>query len=129
MTTPPDPPDAIPSDDFALAARATPLARVIGAEIEAAGGRITFERYMVLALGHAEHGYYSRELVAWGADGDYETSPEVHSIFGYLWARQLEQCWELLGRPDRFEIVEPGAGSGRFAVDVLTWLRERAPDR
>jgi SAM-dependent MidA family methyltransferase len=118
----------MPPDDFALAAQATPLARVIGAEIEAAGGRIAFERYMALALGHPEHGYYSRELVAWGADGDYETSPEVHSIFGYLWARQIEQCWELLGRPDRFDIVEPGAGSGRFAVDLLTWLRERAPE-
>ncbi|HJM74670.1 MAG TPA: SAM-dependent methyltransferase [Dehalococcoidia bacterium] len=123
MTTPPD---QIP-DDFALAAQATPLASVIEAEIEAADGHITFERYMALTLGHPEHGYYSRELVAWGADGDYETSPEVHSIFGYLWARQLEQCWDLLDRPDRFDIVEPGAGSGRFAVDLLTWLRERAP--
>ncbi|MEE8336575.1 MAG: SAM-dependent methyltransferase [Dehalococcoidia bacterium] len=128
MTTPPETaPDATPPDDFALAAQATPLARVIAQELEAASGRITFERYMALALGHPEHGYYSRELVAWGADGDYETSPEVHSIFGYLWARQIAQCWELLDRPDRFDVVEPGAGSGRFAVDVLTWLRERAP--
>ena len=117
-----------PDDDFALASRATPLARVIGNEIAAADGRITFERFMALALGHPEHGYYSREQLAWGAQGDYETSPEVHSIFGYLWAQQIAECWQRLGKPNPFPVIEPGAGSGRFAVDVHTWLRERAPE-
>ncbi len=113
-------------DDFALAARSTPLARVVREEIEQSGP-ITFERFMALALGHPRHGYYSREQVVWGAQGDYETSPEVHPIFGYLWAQQIEQCWQQLDRPDPFHLIEPGAGSGRFALDILTWLRERAP--
>ena len=120
--------DAPPSDDFALAARATPLTGVIAAELAAGGGRITFARFMALALGHWQHGYYSRERLDWGADGDYETSPEVHPIFGYLWARQVAECWERLGRPVRFDLVEVGAGSGRFAAALLTWLRERAPE-
>ena len=115
-------------DDFALAVRSTPLATVIAEELAAAGGSITFHRFMALALSHPQWGYYSRELLAWGAGGDYETSPEVHSIFGYLWARQIAECWERLGRPDPFSLVEVGAGSGAFAVAVLGWLRERAPD-
>ena len=115
-------------DDFALAARAVPLARVIREEIEAGDGRIPFVRFMALALGHPEHGYYSRERLRWGAEGDYETSPEVHAIFGYLWARQIAECWKRLGEPERFALVEPGAGSGRFTADILTWLREHAPD-
>ncbi len=114
-------------DDFALAERATPLAGVIAAEI-AAGGPITFARFMALALGHPEHGYYSRAELGWGAAGDFETSPEVHPIFGYLWARQVAECWERLGRPRPFDVVEVGAGSGAFAVALLGWLRERAPD-
>ncbi len=118
---------ATPDDDFALA-RETPLTRVIAAEIEQSGGRITFERFMALALGHPQYGYYTREHLAWGADGDYETSPEVHPIFGYLWARQLLECWERLDRPDPFHVVEPGGGSGAFAAAMLGWLRERAPD-
>jgi SAM-dependent MidA family methyltransferase len=122
------PPDARPRDDFALASSETPLAPVIRAEIETAGGRIPFARFMALALGHPEHGYYSAERLAWGRDGDYETSPEVHPVFGYLWARQVEQCWERLGRPAEFHLVEVGAGSGAFAITILTWLRERAPD-
>ena len=115
-------------DDFALAAADTPLAGVVRAAIEAAGGSITFERFMALALGHPEHGYYSREQLAWGRDGDYETSPEVHPIFGYLWARQILECWERLDRPANFSLVEIGGGSGRFSASILTWLRERAPE-
>ena len=113
-------------DDFALARRATPLGALIAAEI-AGRGRITFERFMTLALYHPEYGYYSRRDLAWGRAGDYETSPEVHAIFGYLWARQVVECWERLGSPAAFDLVEPGAGSGAFAAALLDWLRARAP--
>ena len=123
-----------PPDDFALAARSTPLARFVLDEIDEAPGdtsetrRITFARFMALALGHPVHGYYSRADLAWGARGDYETSPEVHPIFGYLWARQIEECWERLDRPASFDLVEVGAGSGAFSTAMLTWLRARAPE-
>ena len=122
MSAPPAP------DDFALAQAATPLAPIIDAEIAAAGGRITFARFMALALGHPEHGYYARPGLAWGRDGDYETSPEVHPVFGYLWARQVAECWERLGSPAAFDLVEPGAGSGAFMASMLDWLRARAPE-
>ena len=82
---------------------------------------------MELALGHPQHGYYARPGLAWGRDGDYETSPEVHPIFGYLWARQIAECWERLGSPAVFDLVEPGAGSGAFMASMLDWLRARAP--
>src|SRR5690606_2609243 len=55
-------------------------------------------------------------------------SPEVHPIFGYLWARQVLECWERLDRPAEFALVEPGAGSGAFMASILTWLRARAPE-
>jgi len=124
-----EPIDVTPGfDDFALAATDTPLAAVVRAEIETAGGRITFERFMALALSHPDHGYYCQEQIAWGRDGAYETSPEVHPIFGYLWARQILECWERIGTPARFDLVEIGGGSGAFTASILTWLRERAPE-
>ncbi|MFN8638660.1 MAG: SAM-dependent methyltransferase [Dehalococcoidia bacterium] len=125
MTNPSTP---APFDDFALASRATPLEPLLRAEIEAAGGRISFARFMELALGHPEHGYYARADLRWGRDGDFETSPEVHPVFGYLWARQVLECWHRLGSPATFELVEPGAGSGAFMTSMLTWLRERDPE-
>ncbi len=127
----PDRPPPVPRDsydDFALASRSTPLERVIRDEIVAAGGRITFERFMALALGHPEHGYYARADLRWGRDGDFETSPEVHPVFGYLWARQVRECWEQLGRPETYDLIEVGGGSGAFIASMLTWLRERAPE-
>ena len=120
--------DASAQDDFALAGESTPLRPTIDAAIEEAGGRITFAAYMAMALGDPEHGYYARRELHWGRDGDYETSPEVHPIFGYLWARQILECWERLGQPASFELVEPGAGSGRFTEAILTWLQRRAPE-
>ncbi len=127
------PPETHPSaDDFALAdefalAQQTPLLPVIVGRINASGGRITFAEFMGLALSHPEHGYYSRAGLSWGRDGDYETSPEVHPIFGYLWARQILECWERMGDPSTFALVELGCGSGAFMQAMLTWLRARAP--
>ena len=113
-------PDALSSrddfalaDEFSLAADETPLLPVILDAIAHEGGRIPFAEFMALALGHPEYGYYSREDLRWGEHGDYETSPEVHPIFGYLWARQVLECWERLDQPAAFYLVEPGAGSTR----------------
>lgn len=114
------------ADEFALATQ-TPLLPLLVARIEAAGGRITFAEFMADALGHPEHGYYSRAGIAWGRDGDYETSPEVHPIFGYLLARQVLECWQRLGEPSAFALVEVGCGSGALMRAMLTWLRARAP--
>ncbi len=116
-----------PGDDFALAARNTPVALITERAIEKAGGSIPFNRFMELALSHSEHGYYARAGLRWGMAGDYESSPEVHPIFGYLWARQVTEFWERLGRPAVFDLVEIGAGSGALAVALLSWLREREP--
>ena len=102
----------------------TPAALVIAEAIDEAGGSIPFARFMELALGHPEHGYYARAGLGWGAAGDYESSPEVHPLFGRLWARQIAECWQLLGRPRRFELVEVGAGSAAFSISMLHALRE-----
>ncbi len=123
----PDADDFALADEFGLAAESTPLVPHLHEAITAGGGRITFAQFMALALGHHEHGYYSRRDLRWGAEGDYETSPEVHPIFGYLWARQVLECWERLGEPSEFTLVEAGAGSGAFMGAMLTWLRARAP--
>ena len=116
------------NDDFALTDRPAPLTPVIRAAIEAAGGAITFTRFMAIALGHPEHGYYSRPDLAWGRDGDYETSPEVHPIFGYLWARQVEECWERLDRPADLVPGERG-GLGHLVGDQHPTLAADGPVR
>ena len=93
----------------------------VRAAIEAKG-RITFAEFMELAL-YGPGGYYvvGGEAARIGAAGDFFTSPHAHPAFGALIALQLEQMWRLLGRPERFDVVEAGAGGGRLAGDMAAF--------
>jgi SAM-dependent MidA family methyltransferase len=103
----------------------TPLAEALRARL-GAGGPITFADYMSACLYEPAHGYYSHAPAS--ASADYYTSPEVHPIFARLIARQLAEMWERLGRPARFDVVEPGAGDGRLAGDLLAFAVRVLPE-
>src|SRR5579862_606849 len=95
------------------------------------GGPMTFARFMELALYDPESGYYAAErddasLAGPGREADFLTAPESHPIFGWAIARQLEEAWNRLGRPDRFVVREHGAGTGAMAVGILDGLRRSA---
>ena len=105
----------------------SPAEDAIRAEI-AVDGPIPFARFMSLALGHPAGGYYTGPLARPTRGGDFLTAPELHPIFGAALARQLEEAWQRLGRPDRFTLVEYGAGAGTLGLAVLAGLRDdRSP--
>ena len=113
-------------DEFESATENAALVELLQRRIDAEGV-ITFHDYMETVLYHPQHGYYTtREPM--GRQGDYLTSPEVDPIFGSLVAKQLQELWELMDRPPRFDIVEQGAGTGLLARDILRRTRRRAPD-
>jgi SAM-dependent MidA family methyltransferase len=85
-------------------------------QIGAAGGWLSFERFMDLALYAPLVGYYSGGAQKFGAGGDFTTAPEISRLFG---ACVAVQCAEILERLDATSILEIGAGSGRLAADVL----------
>jgi SAM-dependent MidA family methyltransferase len=89
---------------------------------------ISFAEFMDHALYHPIHGYYVTQAQNIGAKGDFYTSPHLSSAFGDCIARQILDCWDVLGQPDRFEIVEMGAGQGLLAADILSAIARRAPD-
>ena len=80
-------------------------------------GPITFAAFMEAALYDPDEGFYARAAV--GPDADFVTSPHVSPAFGALVARQLGECWELLGRPVPFRVVEAGAGDGTLARQIV----------
>ena len=88
-------------------------------EIAAAGGWLSFERFMDLALYAPGLGYYSSGARKLGTDGDFTTAPEVSSLFGRCVAVQCAEVLRALRAPS---ILEIGAGSGRLAADVLARL-------
>jgi len=103
------------------------LIEAIRAEIAAQGGRITFARFMDLALYHPEWGYYHAAQRRPGRPGDFLTAPEAHPFFGITLARQVAECWERLGQPDQFVVREYGPGIGGLAWDIIGGLRQENP--
>jgi len=95
----------------------------IARAITAAGGWISFERYMDLALYEPGLGYYSAGAHKLGAGGDFTTAPEISSLFGACVAKQ---CAEVMSAVREGSILEVGAGSGRLAVDILARLESLA---
>lgn len=93
-----------------------------------ATGRMTFARFMELALYHPRYGYYLAPESRPGRGGDFLTAPELSPFFGRCLARQLRELWTLLGAPDSFTVLEYGAGGGRLAHDILAGARDEAPD-
>jgi SAM-dependent MidA family methyltransferase len=92
-------------------------AESITAAIQAAGGAISFEQYMGLAL-YGEGGFYQVGGKA-GRRGDFITSPEVGPLFAAVIARYLDDCWNELGCPSSFDVVEVGAGPGTLARGIF----------
>lgn len=113
LTLPPPSPDAARHSD-ALRAR-------IGDEIRAAGGWISFARYMDLALYAPGLGYYSAGAAKFGASGDFVTAPEISPLFAVSLAAQIEQIMAQSAPC----IVEAGPGSGALAAGLLLELEQR----
>lgn len=103
------------------------LIDAIRAEIAAQGGRITFARFMDLALYHPDWGYYHAAQRRPGRPGDFLTAPEAHPFFGITLARQIAECWERLGRPGHFVVREYGPGIGGLAWDIIGGLQQENP--
>lgn len=90
--------------------------------------RITFAEYMEMCLYDPEFGYYNSDLITIGDRGDYFTSASLSRDLGELLAKQFVQFWQILGKPSPFQLVEMGAGEGKLAEAILTYLAQDYPD-
>ncbi len=89
-------------------------------------GAVTFAEFMRAAL-YEPDGYYGTRAPM-GYAGDYLTAPETTPLFGATLSRLASAVWRALGRPDQFEIVDVGAGSGALLRDLVTALRDEDPE-
>jgi SAM-dependent MidA family methyltransferase len=80
-------------------------------------GPIGFDEFMEVALYDEHAGFYAAGGQA-GRRGDFVTSVEVGPLFGAVVARALDEWWAELGEPDRFVVVEAGAGRGALAASI-----------
>lgn len=88
-------------------------------------GPINFETFMDIVLYDKELGYYMRDITKIGIKGDFYTSPHLHTIFGAMIGRQIEEMIDFMNYTGIFHIVEFGAGMGYLTKDLLEYLKKR----
>jgi SAM-dependent MidA family methyltransferase len=93
------------------------LPRIIG-RIEAEGP-MRFDDYLESALYDPDGGFYTTTGGA-GRGRDFLTSPEVGPLFGAVLARAVDTWWDEAGRPDRWTVVDAGAGPGALLRSLLS---------
>ncbi|MBI4684481.1 MAG: SAM-dependent methyltransferase [Nitrospirae bacterium] len=78
---------------------------------------------MNMALYEPELGYYASGKARIGREGDFYTSSHLHPVFGTMIGKQIEEMWEMMGKPQDFQIVEMGAGAGYLCKDMLDYYK------
>ena len=112
---------ALPAPSADALLHSNRLLAIIEAEIDGAGGWISFARYMELALYAPGLGYYSGGARKFGPGGDFITAPELTPLFGQALASQVDQVL----RASAPHLIEVGAGTGLLAADLLLALQAR----
>ncbi|HEV2855316.1 MAG TPA: SAM-dependent methyltransferase [Thermoanaerobaculia bacterium] len=92
-----------------------------------AQGPIPFAVFMEEAL-YGEGGYYSREDVPIGEEGDYVTGATLSPLFGRVTARLLERLDGAIGKTAA-EMFEAGYGTGVHLESVVSTLLEKTMGR
>jgi SAM-dependent MidA family methyltransferase len=133
----------LPAGDIRAAAIPEGIARTMAAE----GGRVTFARFMELALTHPTDGYYNRAERLLGPRGHFSTAPYLSALFKRAVGRLLTElvdaslaagahgasgtaaagaAGDVAQLP--VAVVELGGGEGDLAKSVLEGWQETRPD-
>ncbi len=104
-------------EELAQSAR---VAAEIARRIAAAGGWLPYSAFMETALYAPGLGYYVSGRPLFGAAGDFVTAPELSPVYAACMANGIA---ELLAKSGGGDVVEFGAGSGVFALDVFRALQ------
>jgi SAM-dependent MidA family methyltransferase len=95
------------------------LRSVLAERISAAGGWIDFADFMSGLLYTPGLGYYAAGAARFNAAGDFTTAPETGPLFARTLARAIAPVLRCL---QGGEVLEPGAGTGALAANLLPAL-------
>ncbi len=107
--------------------RDNPTEAELEKRIIANGGKIPYSEFMDVSL-YGDDGYYSTGKVEIGKEKDFITCPEASELFGASMIPVLVKTWEEMGKPEKFQVVEMGAGYGAMAASILKWGKEFNPE-
>jgi SAM-dependent MidA family methyltransferase len=121
-------PPSLPEPDADARGHSARVIAAIARAVDAAGGFLTLERYVSMALYEPGLGYYVAGARKFGAAGDFVTAPELTPLFGAALALQVA-C--ILAATRERVVLELGAGTGALCADLLDALaaRDALPQR
>lgn len=93
------------------------LSQTIASEIEKQGA-LPFSQFMHHALYEPGLGYYSAGSHKLGEGGDFVTAPELSPLFAQTLSKSFIKVFE----QSEAQVLELGAGSGAFAVELMKEL-------
>jgi len=115
---------SLPIPNAQAQAQSRKLSLLIQRNIHQAGGWISFFDFMQLALYAPGLGYYSAGSQKFGdsknGGGDFVTAPEISPLFAQTVSNQIVQVLQITNG----NILELGAGTGKFAADILLTLAQ-----
>tara|TARA_A100001037_G_scaffold228841_1_gene206914 strand:+ start:7695 stop:8891 length:1197 start_codon:yes stop_codon:yes gene_type:complete len=90
-------------------------------------GKISFARFVEIALYHPEFGYYSK-INPIGINSHYITSPYIHPAFGSAISKHIFLMWKFMKTPNKFQIVELGCSTGILAETICSYAKNISKD-
>ena len=80
--------------------------------------KISLDKFINFCLYDKKHGYYMHKN-PFGKDGDFTTAPNISRLFSEMIAIWTVSFWESLGSPNKFNLIELGAGNGEMMRIML----------
>ena len=90
-------------------------------------GKISFARFIQIALYHPKFGYYSK-INPSGTNSHYLTSPYIHPAFGAALSQHIYLMWKFMKYPNKFQIVELGCSTGILAETIYSYSKSISLD-
>lgn len=84
--------------------------------IAEAGGWLSLERFMEIALYHPEYGYYSASIQNVGVRGDFSTTATLSPLLGRAIVGEWKKACERVGA--KLPMIEVGGGNASLALAV-----------
>ena len=85
----------------------------------------TLDKFIEQSLYNKKSGYYMKKD-PFGKKGDFITSPNISVLFSEMIAIWVVSFWQNLGCPEKFNLIELGAGNGEM-MKVLVDTFDKFP--
>ena len=85
-------------------------------------GPISISDFILESNLNYNYGYFNNNL-PFGEKKDYLTAPEISQMFGELIAIWSIDCWKKMGKPNQFNLIELGPGSGYLMKDFFRVIK------